>query len=147
MARVLVMEDDVAHASHIRQALEAVGHDVEWARTASAALDYIRDSPIDLLITDIYIYEAGTMTRDGGIRLIGSIRMPGPTAPFPELRDIPIIAISAAANSIGNPNILRIAESVGADYSLPKPFTSSELVSTVWLALQVRETTANGPVC
>ncbi|MDP6129152.1 MAG: response regulator [Planctomycetota bacterium] len=50
--RLLIVEDDEAHADAIRTALEGDGHQVEVAFTVDSALDRIRARNFDLVLTD-----------------------------------------------------------------------------------------------
>ncbi|HJM38662.1 MAG TPA: sigma-54 dependent transcriptional regulator [Planctomycetota bacterium] len=67
--RLLIVEDDEAHADAIRTALEGDGHQVEVAFTVDSALDRIRARNFDLVLTDLQLGEE----RDG-LDLLREIR-------------------------------------------------------------------------
>ena len=54
-ARILVVEDDLAHAEVLQDALERDGHVVELAADADAALDRLRARDFDLVVTDLML--------------------------------------------------------------------------------------------
>ncbi|RMH01913.1 MAG: sigma-54-dependent Fis family transcriptional regulator, partial [Planctomycetota bacterium] len=59
-SRILIVEDDEAHAEALRLALETEGHETETAVSVDAALDRLRARSFDLVITDLMLGE-----RDG----------------------------------------------------------------------------------
>lgn len=137
MPRILILEDDAEIAFNLSELLSEEGHETDWHRTAGEAREALEHGRFDLLICDIYIYKGGKIVADGGLALIGWIR----NAVFSEshawLQGFPIIAISGATSLPGNHNILEIAESVGADYSLRKPVKNIELFGTINKALNL----------
>ena len=58
--RILIVEDDVAHAEALQMALEGEGYEVECAVETNAALDRLRARDFDLVLTDLMLGE-----RDG----------------------------------------------------------------------------------
>ncbi len=52
-ARILIVEDDQAHAEALRIALETEGYAVESAETVDGALDRLRARSFDLVLTDL----------------------------------------------------------------------------------------------
>lgn len=136
MSHILFMDDELELALSMRELLEGCGHTFEWARSASDALDYLKHHDVDLLITDIYIYQDGRLVQDGGISLIGRVRMNGLGETEIKLpRDIPIIAISGGVRRPGNPHILGLAAGMGANYTLAKPISNQDMLATVNAAL------------
>lgn len=55
LARILVVEDDEAHAEALRLALATQGYEVETADTVDAALDRLRARGFDLVLTDLVL--------------------------------------------------------------------------------------------
>ncbi|MEM1383099.1 MAG: response regulator [Pseudomonadota bacterium] len=135
MASILIMEDDAEFAFGLRDLLEMEGHEVRWSRGATEALEVLKQTKIDLVITDIYIYHDGRIVRDGGISLIGGMRQIGSGIGYKSPRNTPVIAITAASSYPGNAHILDTAQSVGAQYALAKPFSDKELLDLVVEAL------------
>jgi two-component system cell cycle sensor histidine kinase/response regulator CckA len=70
MASVLVVDDQDVVRDVMRLALESAGYDVVTASTPSRAIELVRDTPVDLLITDVVMPEmdafelAGEVTRE-----------------------------------------------------------------------------------
>lgn len=131
MASILIMEDDPQLALDLRDLLEMHAHDVRWCRGATEALAVLREEPHDLVIADIYIYHDGRMVPDGGISLIGTMRMPGNLQEPNSLRDVPVLAISGASRFPGNEYILDVAKSLGAQLTLAKPYGDEEMMEMV----------------
>ncbi len=52
-ARVLIVEDDAAHAEALREALEGEGLEVEVAHDADSGLDRLRARPFQVVLTDL----------------------------------------------------------------------------------------------
>ena len=52
-ARILLVEDDAVLRDLLERNLQVRGHDVRIAEDARTALDYLRDSPFDLVVLDI----------------------------------------------------------------------------------------------
>src|SRR5258708_2041 len=53
MPRILVVEDSPTQATHIRLVLESAGFDVDTAPDGPAALDWLRDTGFDLVLSDV----------------------------------------------------------------------------------------------
>lgn len=137
MAHMLIMDDDPEFSFQIRGVLESEGHSVEWSRSGAEAFERLKAEAFDLLICDIYVFKDGRLSDDGGISLIGRIRAKLSQYNETQLReDIPIIAISGRGTNRANPNVLRTADLVGANYTLEKPVSDEELSKTVNLVLR-----------
>jgi len=54
-ARILIVEDDEAHADALRMALEMDGHKVELAKDPESALDRLHIREFDLVLTDLQL--------------------------------------------------------------------------------------------
>lgn len=136
MANILIMDDDMEFALRVRDVLEHIGHVCTWARSGTEALELLQETVFDLLICDIYVYQDGKITVDGGISLIGRVRMFSADRRLSKLnREMPIIAVSGAVKTAGNANILSVAKGVGANLTLKKPIESDILIETVSAAL------------
>ena len=68
MLRILVVDDEPDQRAMLRRIFERAGHEVVEARDGCAALAAARESPPDLLVTDM------TMPVMGGAELIVRIR-------------------------------------------------------------------------
>ena len=124
MARILVIDDDDAIRLSLKLALEDADHLVEEAADGEEGMTRFRASPADVVITDIF------MPEKEGLETIDEIKRD-----YPQTK---IIAISGGG-SIGPEDYLEIAERVGADCSLSKPFDVQLLVATVGDLLMPRK--------
>jgi CheY-like chemotaxis protein len=107
--RILVVDDDPDVRLIFKLILESAGYHVSEARNGIAALILIRDSPPDLVVTDM------VMPGMDGQELIGRIRADERTA------RVPILAVS------GHPGSLEQAS--GADAVLNKPIDRPRLLA------------------
>lgn len=112
MARILIVDDDDAVLATMRKTLERAGHSVTVASNGEDGLRLFRASPVDLVITDLY------MPEKEGIETIQDIR-----AEYPKAL---ILAVSGATTSSGEGPLVD-AELFGANASLAKPFSPDEL--------------------
>jgi two-component system, response regulator, stage 0 sporulation protein F len=106
MASILIVEDDAPVRALLRGILEEDGHHIREAENGQIGLTLYRDSPADLVITDILMPE-----RDG---------MEVTLALTQEFLDARVIAMTGAT---GNQNFLNIAKLFGARRVIQKPFT------------------------
>ena len=116
VSRILVVDDDTQVREILRKRLEKNGFDVEEASDGEAALASYRDTPSDVVITDL------VMPGKGGQGLIRDLRRE-----FPQAR---IVAISGALDQ-DVPSLLAEADRLGALKTLPKPFTSEQLFEAI----------------
>lgn len=97
-------------------ALQAAGYGVRIAGNGREALDLQREDPARLLITDIFMPESD------GFEAITAFRRE-----FPETR---ILAISGDASKVKR-EYLSVAELIGVDATLSKPFDMPALLRAV----------------
>lgn len=116
MAFVLVVDDDGAFRAAACRILNRAGHETNEAVDGDHALKLIALQPPDIVVTDMLMPE-----RDG-VELIRSVR-----AGWPQIR---ILAISGRGAFTGY-DILKLAQMVGADATLPKPLDGDELLQAV----------------
>ena len=116
MSRILIIDDnpDVLNALH--HVLAEEGHDVAYAPTSAEGIRLHHENPFDLILTDI------VMPDKEGISTIIELRKE-----FPRLR---IIAMSGGGD-FEPYGYLDIARRVGADRTIPKPFSRQELLEAV----------------
>jgi CheY-like chemotaxis protein len=116
MARILIIDDNpsVLHAVH--ELLTAEGHTVEDAPNSVEGILRHRARPFDLILTDI------VMPEKEGISTIIELRR--------EYPDLKIIAMSGGGD-FEPYGYLDIAKRVGADRTIPKPFSREELMEAV----------------
>jgi len=116
MSSVLVIDDDPAICLVVQQVLQRRGFEVSTAGDGQSGLQRFAELNPDLVIVDIL------MPGKEGIATILEMRENQPEAR--------ILAMTGGG-SFAAGDVLRIAELIGADNSLRKPFVPAELVATV----------------
>jgi CheY-like chemotaxis protein len=106
--RVLVVDDEPDVLFLLRVTLEAAGYEVEEATHGGAALDSVRRSRPDVVVTDLM------MPVMDGRELIRTIRQE------PETAHLPVVLLSASPNDIS-----------GADRVIRKPFSPIDLTRLI----------------
>lgn len=120
VARILVIDDEPQVRAMLRQMLEREGYEVLEAEEGGAGMKLYQTQSPDLVITDIL------MPGKEGIETILAMRKAHP--------DVKIIAISGGRR-MGKLDILPIAQTFGAVYTLAKPFEREELLEAVQAVL------------
>jgi DNA-binding response OmpR family regulator len=117
MKIILVIDDDEDVRSCIRNILEHSGYSVLEAENGKVGIDICRRNPVDLVIVDLF------MPEKEGIETIIELRK--------EYADLKILAISGGIPGYGPDHFLHIAQKLGADGTLDKPFNMQQLLSKV----------------
>ena len=128
MSRLLVIDDDKVFAKLITIFLQQRGHEVSFALDGREGIECFKAHQFDGVVCDI------VMPDREGIETIREIRrLNGRVA---------IVAISGGLSPVqaGNVDVLDLAELLGADLSLKKPFPLSELAAAIDRALADRQT-------
>jgi len=120
MARILIIEDDVAARELLRDILETEGHEVAEADNGEDGVGRYRAGTTDLVITDIL------MPKKGGLNVIRDIRDKDPSAR--------VIAMSGGGKD-GKLNFLGTARTFDGVLTLSKPFKHTDLIAVVEKAL------------
>ena len=115
MSTVLVVDDEPDLRFLIRRILERAGHDVVEASHGAAALEAVKLSPPELVVTDMM------MPVMNGLELIALLRA------NPDTAAIPILVVSAEAQ-----------RAVDADAVLRKPFEPNALTDMANALLEKR---------
>lgn len=115
MSRILVIDDEASLRQMIRRALETEGHEVVEAGDGATALRVIAETPIDLVITDVYMPNMDGI--EFTIRLAQQTPRPG------------LIAMSGGG-FMEKGSLLETARRLGAAATLAKPFSVQELLET-----------------
>ena len=118
MASILVIDDNGPVRGFLRAVLEGQGHTVTEANQGRTAFHYLRQSPVDLVLTDIYMPDCD------GLEVIMTLR-----------REFPSIRIVAISGGSGDRNLLVAARQLGAHDVLEKPINMVDLVKSVTAAL------------
>jgi DNA-binding response OmpR family regulator len=121
MKSILVIDDDQDVRSCIRNILEQSGYSVLVAENGSVGIGIFRHNPVDLVIVDLF------MPEKEGIETIIELRK--------GYADLKILAISGGIPGYGPDHFLHIAQKLGADSSLDKPFNMQQLLSKVRILL------------
>jgi len=116
MNSVLVIDDDPVFCRVVEGILENDGYAVESVGDAQSGISRFGETQPDLVIVDIL------MPGKEGIATILELREANP--------DARILAMTGGGNFAAG-DVLRIAELLGADNSLKKPFEPAVLLDTV----------------
>ena len=116
MAKILVIDDSEDIRILLHEALQAAGHSVVEAADGEAGLRSYREHYPDLVITDI------VMPNKEGLETIMELRRESP--------GVKIVAMSGGTRGMVI-SFLPAAKKLGADYTLPKPFSLAELQAVV----------------
>ena len=115
--RLLVADDNEDMRLSMKLLLERAGYDVATASDGNEALELQRESPRDVLITDIFMPDAD------GLETIDRFKRE-----FPAVK---ILAMSAGGGRMKSLRYLSLAGVAGADATLAKPFESAVLLETL----------------
>ena len=116
MAKILIVEDDVALSQVLRAALSESGHDVMEAFDGTTASKIMKKESVDLIVADIFLPEKD------GLDLIREVKRGAP--------EVKIIAISGGGRH-DKDTYLKAAMSFGADCRIDKPFDIAELLGSI----------------
>ncbi len=116
MARILVIDDDADVRRAIRRHLQTEGHEVLEAPDGKAGMKLFRESPADLVVTDLF------MPEQEGLETIRELRRSS--------KDTRILVVTGSPP--GSAFDFRAhATMLGAGATLSKPFTREELLGAV----------------
>jgi CheY-like chemotaxis protein len=116
MASVLIIDDDDMVRTMLLRTVTRGGHEAFGARDGVEGVARFREHPADLVITDIF------MPNQEGLATIMELRRVTP--------DLKIIAISGGG-ARASLDVLPVAEALGAQKTLRKPFTPAEVMEAV----------------
>jgi DNA-binding response OmpR family regulator len=117
VAKVLIIDDDAAMRRMMSRVLADAGHKVLEAADGRDGVRQFRSETPEIIVTDI------VMPEQEGIQTIREIREAG--------SHVAIIAISGGGGGGDGALYLTIAEELGADAVLQKPFRLAELVAVI----------------
>ena len=115
-SRVLLIDDDFVTRQVAEAALGRAGFDVATFGDSRLALRWLADNAVDVIVTDIYMPDVD------GLEVVLTARQSCP--------EVKVLAISGGGSLFGR-DYLRIAERLGADATLGKPFRPAELQDAV----------------
>ena len=116
MAKILVVDDEPEIRRLLRTWLEAERYEVFEAKDGAQAFELYKQVEPDLVITDIY------MPNKEGLGLIRKLRSGNSRAK--------VIAMTGGS-SIDSSDPLLVAEMLGAELLVRKPFTDNEMLEAV----------------
>lgn len=121
---VLLLEDDLDFAQLLKSTLQDEGMRVTHVSSAKEGIEQLGIASFDLVITDLFVQKDGRFLPDGGITLISQVR---------HVRDldVPVIAISGSFSGSSGDRARTSSVTVGANYTLAKPFRHAELVEAI----------------
>ena len=122
MSKILIVDDDTSILTFIEQALTD-SHQVFTSENVAGAEKISSNNSIDLLIADL------VMPEKNGIDMIMEFKKIHP--------NIKILAISGGGGITGRFDYLPIAKLVGAEDTLKKPFTITELRKSINTVLEI----------
>lgn len=118
--RVLIAEDEPHIAESLGFVLQREGYAVDSVLDGEAALRHLRSDAPDLLILDLML------PRMNGFEVLKAVKSD------PALKTIPVLILTAK----GQAQDRRMAEALGVDSFMTKPFSNRDIVA------QVRQMTA-----
>jgi len=116
--RVLIVDDNPAIRTVLRRVLESAGYDVTDAADVDGALDLLRRSPVDVVLTDVQ------MPGRSGVELAQLL-----TRDYPGVK---VIAMSGFEDA----QLSRLPRELGIDAALTKPMLPEVLIAGVREALE-----------
>jgi DNA-binding response OmpR family regulator len=121
VAKILIIDDDPGMRRTVSRILARAGHEVIEASDGEEGMDSFRKNHPDIVVTDII------MPKKEGIETILDLRREHPSTL--------ILAISGGATNTSGPLVpldyLGLAESLGADGVLAKPFRAAALLQEI----------------
>ncbi|MFE2426177.1 response regulator transcription factor [Streptomyces sp. NPDC059373] len=113
MARIVIVEDDVAIGGRLAATLRGLGHDTDWCRDGAEALDRAAREPAELVLLDLGLPDTD------GFELCRRLRerLPGAV----------LVVLTARTEEM---DVIQALES-GADDYLTKPFRLAELQARI----------------
>ena len=115
MTRVLIAEDEPSIVESLAFLLRRAGYDVVSVLDGEAAIASLLGDRPDLLILDLML------PRRNGFEVLKMVRSQ------PTLAGLPVLVLTAK----GQPQDRRLAEQIGADAFMTKPFSNREIVEAV----------------
>jgi CheY-like chemotaxis protein len=116
MARILVVDDDRDVRRALARMLASAGHQVTEAENGGAGLLAYRQSPTDLVITDMYMPDVD------GVEVVARL-----TDEFPQAR----VIVLSGGGQLEKVDVLDLARGLGARRALAKPVDRNELLEAV----------------
>jgi CheY-like chemotaxis protein len=133
LARILIVDDDVAVQATIRLLLERAGHSVVVAGDGRKGLAIFEAGDFDLLFLDIF------MPGMDGIETMRMVHAQQPLTPIIVISGNPVLSGSG-------PDFLTMAIKLGAVTSLQKPFKPAALLAAVAGCLETAKRSSSSSI-
>lgn len=117
MTTILIVEDEHLLREGVQEVLEIHGYQVIGAGDGIEALQWLAETPVDLVITDI------VMPRMDGVDFVAKLREAQP--------NLPVLVISGSGVAVTQRYGLASIDVPGANDSLYKPFKNADLLAKV----------------
>lgn len=117
-ARILIVDDAAAIRKVLQRVLESAGYRVIDAAGVDTALEVLRKSPVDVVLTDVQ------MPGRSGVELAQIV-----------LRDFPAIRV-IAMSGFEDSQVSQLPQALGIDAALTKPMRPEALIAAVREALE-----------
>jgi two-component system chemotaxis response regulator CheY len=112
---VLTVDDSTSMRQMVKATLLSAGYDVVEAADGQEALEYARENPVDLVITDV------NMPRMDGITLVSELRS------LPSYRLTPVLLLTTESSMDKKME----GKKAGATGWIVKPFNPAQLLATL----------------
>jgi len=113
--RVLIVEDELHIVESLSFVLESEGFDVASELDGEAGLRRLRADPPDVLLLDVML------PKMNGLEVLKLVRADA------RLRGLPVVILTAK----GRQQDRRMAEEIGADAFMTKPFANGDVVAAI----------------
>lgn len=117
MSRILLVDDHEPVIISLQTMIEGMGHETLTATTGRQALALHQRSPVDVLVTDIFMPDMD------GYELIQKFRRDYPA--------VKVIAISGGIPRAPSGPYLEVASKMGARWVLRKPFSPAQFIDLI----------------
>jgi two-component system chemotaxis response regulator CheY len=112
---ILAVDDSASMRQMVGVTLRSAGYEVVEAADGQEALDYARQHPVDLVLTDVH------MPRMDGITLVSELRA------LPGYRLTPLLLLTTESS----PERKQLGKQAGATGWMVKPFNPDQLIATL----------------
>jgi CheY-like chemotaxis protein len=117
MSRILLVDDHEPVCLSLQSMIKAMGHETLMATNGRQALALHRQTPVDVLLTDIFMPDMD------GYELIQKFQREYPA--------VKVIAMSGGIPRAPGGPYLEVAEKFGAQWLLQKPFSATRLIEVI----------------
>jgi hypothetical protein len=117
MTTILIVEDEDLLREGVQEFLEMHDYTVVGAGDGLEALQWLEETPIDLVITDL------VMPKMDGVDFVARLRTTHP--------DLPVIVVSGSSNAVIARYGLKSLEIPGANACISKPFKTADLLAKI----------------